>query len=336
VNAATLRAALVAGTPIRADASPVLTETCVVDSVQDFAELRTAGNRRTRIVWRGPNGDPVLVFRNCRDLSAAHLDIVIESPTEAAVVCERTKTGPGVIPSTLHQFRDVRVFGNTLAEHGFWYRATVDENNEHGRFDCVSVYGCAMAAWTFNGQQSKEHLLTHCRSESVAVGVASDSGFQWIGGTCAVCEVGVHLTRAGEPVTLQGVGFEACGRMLVTDGPTTAAQPVTLINVRYEADQLHGDGRAIVLRHAGPLVMIGGRYGGGKQPCPRVALLGTGQQTLEMRGVTFGSFGAHRVAPVVAQNPPEAVVSQSGVVCQSDEGDPQNTQPMIVGVERAT
>jgi hypothetical protein len=129
-------------------------------------------------------------------------------------------------------------------------------------------------------------------------------------------------------VTLQGVGFEACRRVLLTSGPTTAAQPVVLINCRYEADQLHADGHAIVLRHAGPLIVIGGRYGGGKQPVPRIALLGVGEQNVTLTGVTFGSFGAHRVSPVVTQHVGNANVSGSGLVYQRTAGDASNTQGM--------
>ena len=282
---------------------------------------------RLRYVWRGRADRPVFLMQNSRDSVWEHVDVVCETPCEAVFVSERTRTGGGVIPSTMHQFRDVRIYGNKLAVRGFWHRSTIDENNEHGRFDSVSVYGCTVP-WVFQGQQSKEHLLTHCRAESCRVAVQSDSGLQWVGGTAAVCEIGVELTRAGDPVTLQGVGFEACRRLLMTSGPTTAAQPVALLNCRYEADQLHADGHAIVMRHAGPLVIVGGRYGGGKQRVPRIALLGVGEQSLTLTGVTFGSFGAHRVSPVVTRHVEHANVAVSGLVYQRNAGDATNTQGM--------
>jgi hypothetical protein len=290
-----------------------------------------------RYVWRGPASDPVFAFENCRDFRLDNIDVVCETPTIAAFLMERTKTGPGVIPSTMHTLSNVRIFGNGLANIGIYYRATIDENNEHGRFDCVSVYGCRLAAWSFSGQQSKEHLLTHCRTESCDVGVVSESAFQWIGGTCAVAECGIYLPRAGDPVTVQGVGFEACQRVLITSGPTTAAQPVTLINCRYEADQLAPDNEMIVMKHAGPLVLLGGRYGGGKQRIPRIALRGTGNQYVEFVGRPhFGSYGAYKVNPVIGQNPPEAIVTGS-YLAQRDENDPQNTQRVdTVTVDRIT
>jgi hypothetical protein len=191
----------------------------------------------------------------------------------------------------MHQYRGVRIFGNGLAERGVWYRATIDENNEHGRFESVSVYGCAVG-WCFEGQQSKEHLLTHVRVESCNVGVVASSSFQWIGGTCAVAEVGVLLSRTGDPVLLQGVGFEACGRLLVSSGASTDAQPVTLTSCRYAADQLHDDGGMIVMRHAGPLTILGGSYGDGAQRIPQIHLRGIGEQAVTVIGAKFGAFGA--------------------------------------------
>lgn len=305
----------------------VIRETVVMRDVDGPPRRVSPAGTRLRYVWRGHADQPVFLMQNSRDSVWEHVDVVCETPCEAVFVVERTKTGAGVLPSTMHQFRDVRIFGNKLAMRGVWHRSRIDENNEHGRFDSVSVYGCALP-WVFQGQQSKEHLLTHCRAEGCRVAVQSDSGFQWVGGTAAVCEIGVELTRVGDPVTLQGIGFEACRRLLVTSGPTTAAQPVALINCRYEADQLHRDRHAIVLRHAGPLVIVGGRFGGGKQAIPRIALLGVGQQTLTLSGVTFGSFGAHRLPPVVTQHVENAMVTGSGLVYQRAEGDAANTQGM--------
>ena len=116
---------------------------------------------------------------------------------------ERTSSAGGTVVSTNHQFRDVRIYGNSLALRGFWARPLIDQNNEHFSFTSVSVYGCVQAGMEFGGQQSKEHLLTHCRAEGCRVAVQSDSGFQWVGGTAAVCEIGVELTRVGDPVTLR-------------------------------------------------------------------------------------------------------------------------------------
>jgi hypothetical protein len=286
---------------------------------------RLPNGPRPRFVWRGPATDPVFCLQNCREATFAHLDVVCETPCESVFVFERTKTGHGVIPSTLHQFRDVRIFGNGIARHGYWARATIDANNEHGRWDACSVYG-AMIGWCFDGQQSKEHLLTQCRFESGAVAIAAESGFQWISGTAAVCDVGISLKRVGEPLLVQGVGFEACGRLLNGLGASTASQPVTLVSVRYEADQLNADGDCIVVRHAGPLRLEGCRIGGGKQRVPRIGLLGIGPQSALLAGNTFGAFGAHRVCPIRAQQPNMAMVEWQSNTYQRDAQDSQNTE----------
>jgi hypothetical protein len=301
-----------------------MTQTKVVRDA-DGGSLLPLTLARRRVIWRGAANAPVFVIQDSRDIEQMRLDVVVEAPTEAVVVVERTKRGPNVLPSTNHGFARWRIYGNNLAERGIWARATVDENNEHLSITGNTFYGIARPI-VLAGQQSKGHSLIDNVFEGFDVAVTSDSGFTWIGKTAAVGRLACELTRVGEPVSIRDVGFEACRRLLETAGPTTAAQSVTLDDVRYEADQLHADGHAIVLRHAGALLVVGGRYGGGRQRVPRIGLLGTGEQTLETRGVTFGAFGAYRVSPVAAQNPDEARVTASGLVFQRDENDPRNTQ----------
>lgn len=296
---------------------------------------RRADGRRPRFVWRGPAAEPVFALENCRESVIEHIDVVCETPCAAVFLVRRTKHGAGVIASTMHQFRDVRIFGNGRARRGYDYTSAIDENNEHGRWDSCSVYGCTDAAWTFSGQQSKEHLLTQCRAESVRAAVVASSSFTWVSGTAAVCQVGVVLSRVGDPVVIEGVGFEACGRLLVTDGPTTASQPVTLTGVRYEADQLHQDGDCIVLRHAGPLSVTGCRIGGGKQRIPRIALLGVGPQVATIAGNTFGAFGAHRVCPVRAPKHANVNVTWGNNAYQRDALDPQNIESRLQWAEKS-
>lgn len=277
-----------------------------------------------RYIWRGPANAPVFLLQNCRDFLSSRVDVTVETPCSAVVVCERTKDAPGTIPSTNNGFHRWRIFGNGLAERGFWYRATVDANNEHGEFDANTVYGCGLP-FVFEGQQSKHHRLTHNVVESFTYGVLADSAFDWQGGTLAVGACAFVLNNVGDPVRVASVGVEAVTRLLVTSGPTTAAQSVVLDSVRYEADQVAPDGEAIVMWHAGPLTIIGGRYGGGKQPIPRIALRGVGIQSVELVGRPhFGSYGAHAVNPIIAQNPPEALVT-GGYLAQRAEGDPSNT-----------
>lgn len=296
---------------------------------------RRSDGSRPRFVWRGAAEDPVFALENCRESVIEHIDVVCETPCTAAFLIRRTKSGRGVVPSTMHQFRDVRIFGNGRAQRGFDYTSAIDENNEHGRWDSCSVYGCTDTAWVFSGQQSKEHLLTHCRAESVHTAVSASSSFTWIGGAAAACQIGVVLSRVGDPVVIEGVGFEACGRLLVTDGPTTASQPVTLTGVRYEADQLHADGDCILLRHAGPLTVTGCRFGGGRQRVPRIALLGAGPQVAAIAGNTFGAFGAHRVCPVRAPKPANASVMWGNNAYQRDALDAQNVESRLLWAERA-
>lgn len=296
--------------------------TTVLTDTLRFRDLDGGRVASGRYVWQGPANVPVFALENCRDALIENVDVVCETQCAAVFRLERTSTAPGTIPNTNHLFRNVRIFGNKLASRGVEVGG-IDENNEHMHFDHCSVYGCTDAAFTFAGTQSKENLLTHVRIESCDVGVDAWSGFQWIGGAFAAGRIGVHLMRVGEPVTIQGVGFEACGRLLVTSGPTTAAQPITLVNCRYESDQLHADNECIVLRHAGPLTIIGGRYGGGRQPIPRIALRGISEQRVTFSGdPVFGAFGAFAETPVVASNPRLAWVHGSYLAATRENESP--------------
>lgn len=311
-----------------------LTSTFVIDDVDggDAADvlsrhvIMTPGGR-LRVYWKGPATDPVVLLRNSRDVTFEHLDVVCETPCEAVFVSERTKKGDGVIPSTHHQFRDVRVYGNKLAPVGFWARPTIDENNEHMTFDAVSVYGCGIG-FCFEGQQSKEHRLEGVRVEGATTAVEASSSFTMIGGTIAVCVTGIHLPRVGDPVLIEGTGFEACTRLLVT-GMSTAARPVTLIGVRYAADQLLDDLEMIVFRDAGPLNLTGCTFGDGVQKIPRIAMRGHGPQSVTISGNKFGSFGADKVCPIKVVTPATPAVTWGRNTYNRYNGADPNTTSRI-------
>jgi hypothetical protein len=277
-----------------------------------------------RYVWQGPHTDPVFDFRDCRDLVIEGVDVVVESPCSSVFWMRRTRTGPGVVPNTNHVFRDVRIFGNRKAWVGV-HVGGLDENGEHVLAERVSVYGCTAAAFLFTGQQSKEHLLTHVRIESCEAGIVADSGFQLIGGCIAVARVGVRLNRVGDPVTITGTGFEACGRLMETSGPATDAQPITLTGVRYAADQLHEDGAMILLRHAGPLTLIGGTYGDGAQRVPQIECCGIGEQSVTTIGVKRGAYGSDAVPFVRSMPGVRLSLDERGTTCERAQGADEHT-----------
>ncbi len=254
---------------------------------------------RIRYIWKGPTTDPVFLLQNCRDSTWEHIDVVCQTACEAVFRIERVVTGAGTIPSTNHFFRDIRIYGNALATRGFWAKPTIDENNEHFSFEGCSVYGCT-TGMEFGGQQSKEHFISQCRFESFTTGIKANSSIRVEGGTMAVGSVAILLTACGDPVVLTGVGVEACGRLLVTnnDSATSVAQPITLTGVRYEADQLHADKDMILLRHAGPMLLEGCRFGGGAQEIPKIGLVGVATQTVIVHNNHFGSYGADAVNPL--------------------------------------
>lgn len=286
-----------------------------------------------RYIWRGPADVPVFSLQDSRDVVSDYVDVICEAPCEAVVVIERTKRGPGVHPTTMHGFTRWRIYGNGLAERGFYMPGTIDENCEHLELHACSIYGCRFGV-VAKGQQCKENLISHCRFESGEVAIIADSSFRLLGGTIAVHETGVLLSRVGDPVVIEGTGFEAVRRMLVAQPATTASQPITLTGCRYEADQLAENGDCIVLGSAGPLVLSGCRFGGGRQRIPRIALMGLGEQTALISGCTFGSYGAYRACPVRVANSVTPRVTFSRNVYQRAEGDPTNTHHRVTAWSR--
>jgi hypothetical protein len=254
---------------------------------------------RIRYIWKGPTTDPVFLLQDCRDSTWEHIDVVCQTACEAVFRMERTKVGAGVIASTNHLFRDVRIYGNGLASRGFWARPFIDQNNEHFTLESCSVYGCT-TGMEFSGQQSKEHFISQCRFESCTTAIKAGSSVRIEGGTIAVSGVAILLTACGDPVTMDGVGVEACARMLVTnnDTATSVAQPITMTGCRYEADQLHADGDMVLQRHAGPILVEGCRFGGGAQPIPKWGFVGVATQTAIFHANHFGSYGADAVNPI--------------------------------------
>jgi hypothetical protein len=300
----------------------------VLTATQTYRDVDRGRVPPDRYIWRGPADQPVFHFADSREIVVEDVEVVCETPTPAVFHVERTRVGPGVHPSTLHQWRNVRINGGNVQPGCGFLVAGIDQNGEHMRFDGVTVNRCVYG-WEFRGQQAKEHLLTQCRAESCATGIAADSSFTWVSGCIAACGIAVNLTRVGDPVVIQGLGVEACGRVLVTAGPTTASQPVTLSGVRYEADQLAADGDCIVMRGPGPLSITGCRFGGGQQRIPRIALTGFGEQSVELRGNTFGSYGAAGVCPVRATNPANVRATWGRNCYQRSPNDPQNTDARV-------
>lgn len=287
-----------------ADGSPlppiplIISEPIVFRDRDDLPAARSERpSHRIRFVWRGRTSDPMFVFQNCREPSWERVDVTVERPLAAAFVMERTRTGPGVIPSTMHQWRDVRVFGNALLERGFWHRVNAaDENNEHARFDSVSVYGYTDAAWVIEGKQSKEHLFTHCRASgdtSGRAGLRAFGSFQWIGGAMSGnAETCFALGPPCDVAHIQGVGCETSARLLTTHGPGGNVYPVSLVQVRFMTDQLHPDGVMIDFRAPGPLMIRGGQFGNGRQPVGTIRVRTVADYALICEGAAFDAWGS--------------------------------------------
>jgi hypothetical protein len=287
----------------------IISKSIVLRDRADLPAVRSERpNVRLRFVWRGGAHEPMFVFQNCREPSWERVDITAEKPLEAAFVMERTRHGPGVIPSTMHLWRDVRVFGHGIMERGFWHRRRdTDENNEHARFDSVSVYGYTDCGWLIEGKQSKEHLFTHCRANGDSTGragIRAFGSFQWIGGAMSGnSEACFVLGPPCDVVRIEGVGCETSARLLTSQGPTGAAYPVLLEQVRFMTDRLHPDGVMIDFRSPGPLTIRGGQFGNGKQPVPTIRVRTVADVAFNCECAAFDARGTHERAAHVFDIP---------------------------------
>ena len=309
-------------------ADPIILTATRVLRDKDGPEKQGANYRR-RYIWCGPADQDVFVFQNVRDLEWERIDVVCETPCASVVAIERTRDVGGTIPSTNNAFRRWRIYGNGLAQRGFWCRDTIDANNEHMEFHANTVYGVSRP-FVFAGIQSKLHRLTHNVIETFDVAVTSDTGFHYAGGTMAVGSLAFDLTRAGDPVSVRDCGIETVGRLLRTSGPRTDAQPIVLDSVRFAADQLAPDGAMIVMRHAGPLVIVGGSYGDGQQRIPQIECGGIGEQSVTVIGAKRGSYSSVAVPFVRTKPGVRLAYTEQGCTYQNPEtsSDRTSTRPL--------
>lgn len=261
----------------------------------------------TRTYWNGMPNQPAWHLVNARGWRFTDHVFDAANALLAAVVLESQPANGGVI-STNNRFNNCTVNGYGRTRYGFVHGLysspnvvypEYDANNEHHVYDQCSVYDTTDAAWCNFGHQAKEQSWRDCHAGSAYGGAGlrmwGGSGV-WSGGSMYGFDKAFDLGSPSDPVTVIGGGYETIKQFLVCQGPRQDAYEVKLIGVRVMTDRCDATGDVPMIDFAGPgpLTIVGGQFGNGRQPLPVIQLRSWQHApcVLNMIGVTFAAFGS--------------------------------------------
>jgi hypothetical protein len=247
-----------------------------IDSTLTIANVRgfrLVGSGNTLLRWHGNNSSPLLLLQDVNEGVFEGFNIVSAGSGFPLSVAVRIENGSGTawIPAACH-FRDIDIDGGNSTHLGTGFLITStgaggDANNEFHRFDNVAVSNAGTAAWKIDASQAHGIFFTDCQAHTTVRGVQCASGnFVWHGGfmsgmTVACFDLGSPQVTI--PYRISNMGSEGCTRFLVTGGPTGAAFPLVVEQIRFSTADgaLAGDGIALDYRSPGPLVVRDSCFG---------------------------------------------------------------------------
>jgi hypothetical protein len=280
--------------------------------------IQGAGSDATQLVVRQPMPSAIALTDTTRG-GLSHLGILVQADCAAAVVLGRAtpqerQAELGLPTPTLARLEDVVIDCGAYEKDGqqrAWGKVAVafsdagspglNENNDCATLRNVAMQNYQTAACSFQGNQSKEHLLDGCRFDGNGFGRAgiwsAGGGWRAVG-----CGGGGHtmadvlLADTGDSITMVGFHGESSRKFIDQPNRTGVPMAVTLIGCEWMADQLHADGNMIRIQGPGPLTLIGGHYGSGHQPTPHIAMdpFANEPASFTCQGVTFGAYGHNR------------------------------------------
>jgi hypothetical protein len=305
-----------------------------------------------RVLWTGAEGKPAWHLTNAR--GQAYRDIVFEASSRllAAVLVESRRPEPGGVISTDNRFEHCTVLGHGRTRYGFAHGKLVAtssgmtgevlypswdtedggteeaRNNEHMVYDQCSVFDTTDAAFLSLGSQSKEHSWRDCKAGTYLGGDGLrifGGGGQWTGGAMYGFDRCFHLGSPADPFQVIGGGYETFRQLLVVEGPRREPYPVTLQGLRVMTDGCEETATLLIdFGGPGPLKIIGGTFGGGVQPLPRIRMRSWqgAPCVLNLLGVTFGAFGSweRRHEIIRYEGDGHIRISMAGVLCADKDG----------------
>jgi hypothetical protein len=275
--------------------------------------IRGPGPAGFRFRWIGPPDQPMFQLSNCKQCSFEGF-MVLSHPSRPLHTAFHIQDLTEPPASNANVFRLVSVEGINTGGlgHGFvieprgdWPRDAesrrTDRNNDFQTLHHVAVTNYSEAAVTIRGYNAHNIQMVFC--DFIAAPGAGKHGVDCHGGFFSIRGGRVSGNQVADfsiavpngAIHIADVNVEGSRRLLVTDGPQAAGQPISIEHVRWAADGLDADREMIRLRHPGPLSLRGNVFGdaNGPGPDPRRPIAGRTLPRVRIDPMTYYGFVSH-------------------------------------------
>ncbi len=230
----------------------------------------------TIFLWAGNSTDPAFLLQNISysDLSDFLVASNLSVPLATAFYASRAV--PVNTINTNNHFQNIVIDGtNGGLSYGFRWGAddagqNGNNNDDTTNFDHVIVNNYTIAAWSLEWSQAKAILFNGCTFNSdgyglygVTTALAPSGGgsFQWYGGSGAnSTEADFYIGPPNDPITISGFNGEDSNRFLETTSESAGIFAITIEGIRWSANNIDTDGKAIIYGYRGPLTLIGNMF----------------------------------------------------------------------------
>ena len=241
--------------------------TCKLNStvtISNVIGLRIEGNG-VKFTWGGNSTTPMFLFQDARESSLRNF--AVEASTSQplkTVVQMENGSGSTITPSNNRLEHGLIECVNGGCEVGvrFAQGAGGDNNNDFNVAEHVSINNVSLACVRIEHGQSKHNMFRHfnCQNNNIGSYViqtiprGSFHCDECVGGYSTIADF--YLSDATDGISITRGNFEGSKRLLETAGPSGAAFPIMITSTRWAGNQLHADGKAIIYKFRGPLVLL--------------------------------------------------------------------------------
>lgn len=168
----------------------------------------------------------------------------------------------GVIPTSCH-YENIRIEGDGVNPSRGWFfdggGAGGNANNDLNIFISCFVQNPAEEGWLIDHNQSKTHTLLHSSANGGKHIIRSSGSYRFIGGAGggSTSQAAFRQESNVDNILIQGFNLEGCDRLFERGGPSSSIFPVSIRDGRFNTNGLNADGKVIIYKSAGPLIVEG-------------------------------------------------------------------------------
>lgn len=260
--------------------------------------------RGANFTWAGDASTPMVHIKGCRD-SIWDGGFIRSSPSVPLAEGFRLETLSGFTQTNL-KFRDVIVQGTDAGGLDYGWRmisgTAGDLNNDIHEFLRCHVRNFDVAAFSQEASQQKHISYKDCRWDGHATsqyGITTALGMNNLGGSfrsdgCGGGAVNVdfYLGAPNDSILISGFNSETSGRLLETEGNSSASFPITIIGSRWGCGAINADDKAILYTHRGPFNVVGTHVSGPTSRDVKFFLATTGDVVATAIGNSINTSGS--------------------------------------------